>query len=432
MKIAVLGTGYVGLVSGVCFASLGVDVSCYDKNSNIINSLKNGQIHIHENGLQELLYKVQSLGKIAFYDTVVNFDEYDAIVIAVGTPASQDGSADLSHLMAAVEEIALNSKRSKFIIIKSTVPIGTAKIVNQRLGELNSNVIFSVISNPEFLREGSAVKDFLEPDRIVVGTSSKDAESFARRLYSAYLQKDVPIFFTDNSSAELIKYAANCFLATRIAFINEMADIAEKVGANIDDVAEGMGLDSRIGRHYLHAGPGFGGSCFPKDTQALLYSSQKLNVKSKIVEAVIESNEQRKIKLVDKVLASLNQDAKGKKIAVLGVTFKANTDDMRDAASLVLLPSLKELGASVSIYDPSNSKQAHASFEGFAHFAASVESCLADADVVVILTEWPEFRILDLNALGKLMKSRVMVDYRNLFVPSEMADMGFKYYSVGR
>lgn len=430
MNITIIGSGYVGLVAGASFAGYGFDVCCYDSDLDKINLLKSGKIHIHEPGLKEQVKKGLQ-NHLTFSNDISSLDAGNILIIAVGTPEGEDGSADLVHIDAVVRDIATVVTKNKYIIIKSTVPVGTAEMVKKKLAELRPELQFEVISNPEFLREGSALRDFNEPDRIVIGCASREAKLVAKTLYKPLISKDVPIFFTTNINAEIIKYAANSYLAMRIAFINEMADICEKIDADIEEVAQGIGYDKRIGRHYLHAGPGFGGSCFPKDTKALAKIASDYGTRSNIIDAVIFSNRKRKENMAIKILNALG-NPKDKTIAVLGLTFKADTDDMRDSPSLVIIPKLLEAGVKVQAYDPSNPAVAIKIFASSITFMSSVPEVLKNVDAMVILTEWPEFKLLDFNQVKKIMKTPLIIDLRNLFNTQEVKDLGIKYVSVGR
>lgn len=430
MNITIIGSGYVGLVAGACFANYGFDVCCYDNDINKINLLKSGKIHIHEPGLEELVKKNLN-NHLTFSNEIGALDKGDVLIIAVGTPEGEDGGADLIYIDSVVKDIAKTVTKNKYIIMKSTVPVGTAQRVRDQLANLRTDLAFEVISNPEFLREGSALRDFDDPDRIVIGCTSEKAKKVAKTLYKPLISKDVPIFFTTNTTAEIIKYAANSYLAMRIAFINEMADICETVDADIEEVAQGIGYDKRIGRHYLHAGPGYGGSCFPKDTKALAKFASDHKANSSIIDAVISSNHKRKEKMAAKILKALG-NPKGKIVAVLGLTFKADTDDMRDSPSLIIIPKLLEAGLIVKAYDPSNPQYARKVFANQVLFKDSISEALKDADALIIITEWPEFKLLDFNEVKKLMKTPTVIDLRNLFNIQEVKEMGLKYYSIGR
>ena len=431
MRIAMIGTGYVGLVSGACLSEFGHEVICIDKDQAKISDLNNGRIPIFEPGLDEVVAANARAGRLSFAtDLTSAVSEADAVFIAVGTPSRRgDGHADLSFVFGAAEEIGRALNRYAVVVTKSTVPVGTGKKVEDIIRKIRPNAEFDVASNPEFLREGSAIEDFRRPDRIVVGADTERARNVMKEIYRPLFLNETPIVFTSRETSELIKYAANAFLATKITFINEMADLCEKVGADVQEVARGIGLDGRIGGKFLHAGPGFGGSCFPKDTLALLKTSQDANAPVRIVETVVKVNESRKAQMAEKIATAFG-DLKGKTVAVLGLTFKPNTDDMRDAPSLVIVPKLQEKGARVRAYDPEGAHEAQKVLD--------IETCkdayeaIAGADGVVILTEWNEFRALDLARVKSLLKKPLMVDLRNIYRPTQMADAGFTYVSVGR
>jgi len=421
----------VGLVSGACFSEFGHHVVCVDKDQAKIDALKAGGIPIFEPGLAEVVADNVKAGRLAFTsDMKAAVPDADAIFIAVGTPSRRgDGHADLSYVFAAAEEIARLIERYTVVITKSTVPVGTGKKVEDTIRAAKPRAEFDVASNPEFLREGSAIEDFRRPDRIVVGTESERARAVMREIYRPLFLNETPMLFTNRESAELIKYAANAFLATKITFINEMADLCERMGANVQDVARGIGLDGRIGAKFLHAGPGYGGSCFPKDTLALLKSAEQAGAPTRIVEAVVNVNDARKVRMAEKIDKAFG-GVKGKTIAVLGLTFKPNTDDMRDAPSLVIVPWLMEHGAKVRAYDPEGMTEAKRQLK--CEFCPDAYVALDGADGVVILTEWNEFRALDLARAKALLKRPLMVDLRNIYPPQPMAAAGFTYVSVGR
>ena len=431
MRIAVIGTGYVGLVSGACLSEFGHHVVCVDKDGPKIAALNGGTIPIFEPGLVDMVAANVNAGRLFFTQSLADaVRQADAVFIAVGTPSRRgDGHADLSFVFAAAEEIAPALDDYTVVVTKSTVPVGTSRKVEETIRRIRPDADVDVVSNPEFLREGSAIEDFLRPDRIVVGCDSDRAQKVVTEIYRPLYLNETPILFTSRESSELIKYAANAFLATKITFINEIADICEKVGADVQDVARGIGLDGRIGSKYLHAGPGFGGSCFPKDTVALLKTSQDCGAPARIVEAVVWVNNQRKIAMAQKIEQAFGGVAE-KTIAILGLTFKPNTDDMRDAPSLIIVPHLQAKGARVQAYDPEGAKEARA--------LLNLETCsdayeaLTGADGVVILTEWNEFRALDLNKVKALLRRPLMVDLRNIYRPTQMAAAGFDYISVGR
>lgn len=431
MRVAMIGTGYVGLVSGACLSEFGHSVVCVDKDAGKIAALKAGKIPIFEPGLDEVVATNVKAGRLSFTDTLADaVKEADAVFIAVGTPSRRgDGHADLSFVFAAAEEVAHAMDGYTVVITKSTVPVGTSRKVEDVIRKARPDAQCDVVSNPEFLREGSAIEDFRRPDRVVVGCDSERARDVLTEIYRPLYLNETPILFTSRESSELIKYAANAFLATKITFINEMANICEKVGADVQDVARGMGLDGRIGNKFLHAGPGFGGSCFPKDTLALLKTSQDVGATTRIVEAVVAINDRRKIDMAEKVEAAFGSVA-GKTIAVLGLTFKPNTDDMRDAPSLVIVPYLQGKGARIRAYDPEGAEEARKLLQ--IETCASAYETLKDADGMLILTEWNEFRALDLQRVKALLKTPLMIDLRNIYRADQMAEAGFDYVSVGR
>ena len=433
MRIAVIGTGYVGLVSGACLADFGHRVTCIDKDEGKISRLLKGEVPIHEPGLDGLIAKNVGAGRLDFsVDMGEAVTEADAVFIAVGTPSRPgDGHADLSYVYGVAREIASHLKGFTVVITKSTVSVGTADEVERIIRETAPGTDVAVVSNPEFLREGAAIRDFKLPDRIVVGVEDERARKITADIYRPLFLNQAPIMYTDRRSAELIKYAANAFLATKITFINEMADLAERVGADVQEIARGIGLDNRIGGKFLHAGPGFGGSCFPKDTRALLKMAQDNDINLRIVEAVVAVNDNRKRAMARKIVAALGGSVRGKKIALLGLTFKPNTDDMRDAPSIPLTTALLDLGAIVHAYDPVGMEQAKREISEIT-YCADAYSCAAGADALVIVTEWEQFRALDLMKLKSIMKQPVIVDLRNIYRPDEMAEHGFLYESVGR
>ena len=433
MKLAVIGTGYVGLVSGVCFSEFGFDVICVDKDEAKIEGLKNGIVPIYEPGLEELVEKNRSAGRLTFTTELKNtVSSADIVIIAVGTPESETGMPDLSALNAVVRSIADALEGYTVVIIKSTVPLGTNRRVAAEIAKLNPKADFDVVSNPEFLREGAAIKDFMKPDRVVAGIAASRAQAPLSRLYESVTKLGAPLLFTTYESAEMIKYVANCILSLRLSFINEMADICEKVGANIRDVATGIGLDQRIGNKFLQPGPGYGGSCFPKDTLALQEMARAAGVPSSLVEATIASNFQRKERMVHKVVMTAGGSVAGKTIAVLGLTFKPATDDMRESASLVILPALLAQGAKLRVYDPQGMKEAAHLLSGDIHWCTDAYDALSGADMFLLLTEWSEFATLDLTRAKSLMKSAVAVDLRNIYKRGEMKKHGFRYVSIGR
>ncbi|MCW0182463.1 MAG: UDP-glucose/GDP-mannose dehydrogenase family protein [Zavarzinia sp.] len=433
MRVTMVGTGYVGLVSGACFSEFGHNVICVDKDESKIEALRRGEIPIFEPGLDKLVSENVAAGRLSFStDLAGSVQGADAVFIAVGTPSRRgDGHADLSYVYAAAEEIAAALKNYAVIITKSTVPVGTGAEVERRIRALRPDLAFDVASNPEFLREGSAIEDFRRPDRVVVGTESEKARAIMRQLYRPLFLLETPFVFTSRETSELIKYAANAYLATKITFINEMADLCEKLGGDVQDVARGIGLDGRIGKKFLHAGPGFGGSCFPKDTLALVRTARDAGSPSRIVESVVAVNDARKIAMADRVIAAAGGDVAGKTVGVLGVTFKPNTDDMRDAPSLDILPRLIAAGATIRAFDPEGMKAAAALIPGVTWVSSAYET-MAGADVLVLITEWNEFRALDLGRMKAAMKVPVIVDLRNVYRPDEMAEAGFSYHSIGR
>lgn len=437
MKICIVGTGYVGLVSGACFAEFGVEVVCIDKDKRKINNLRKGSIPIYEPGLDDLVKKNIQQRRLKF-DT--RLDKYlnksDAIFIAVGTPSRRgDGHADLRYVFEVAEEIAESLQNYSVIITKSTVPVGTGKKVKEIIEKKNKTVEFDVASNPEFLREGSAINDFMRPDRVVIGCESEKAKEILSELYRPLYLLETPILFTKRETAELIKYAANAFLATKITFINEISDLCEKVGANVSDVSTGMGLDGRIGKKFLHPGPGYGGSCFPKDTLALVKTAKDFKSELNLVQEVVKSNKNRKKNIFKKVKKACDNTLKDKRIAILGLTFKPNTDDMRDSPSIDLIQSLLKEGASLNLFDPEGMSEAKKIFDKsfknifwFKDSYGAMEKCNA----LVILTEWNEFRALDLQKVKKLLNYPIIIDFRNIYNPQELFKLGFKYYSIGR
>jgi UDPglucose 6-dehydrogenase len=431
MRIAMIGTGYVGLVSAACFSEFGHDVICVDKDISKIDALNNGKIPIFEPGLDEVVATNVKAGRLSFTNALAGaVSAADAVFIAVGTPSRRgDGHADLSFVFAAAEEIAKSLAGYTVVVTKSTVPVGTGRKIEEIIRKARPDAAFDVASNPEFLREGSAIEDFRRPDRVVVGCESDKAREALKEVYRPLYLHETPIVFTSRETSELIKYAANAFLATKITFINEMADICEKVGADVQDVARGIGLDGRIGSKFLHAGPGFGGSCFPKDTLALLKTSQDVGAPTRIVEAVVAVNEARKHAMAAKIEKAFD-GVSGKTVAVLGLTFKPNTDDMRDAPSLVVIPELQKKGARIRAYDPEGMHEAKALLN-IQMFDSAYEA-MEGADGVVILTEWNEFRALDLARVKTLLRNPILVDLRNIYRAGPMTQAGIQYTSVGR
>lgn len=435
MRIVMLGAGYVGLVSGTCFAEFGVDVTCVDPDEGKIARLHDGIIPIFEPGLDDMVKKNVTAGRLTFAKSLAKCaPAVDAIFIAVGTPTRRgDGHADLSYVYQAAKDIAAYLKPDNFTVVvtKSTVPIGTGREVERIIREANPKADFAVASNPEFLREGSAIGDFMRPDRVVFGTNSPKAAEVMRALYRPLYLIETPIVEMTLESSELTKYAGNAFLATKITFINEIADLCEKVGANVQDVAKGIGLDGRIGKKFLHAGPGYGGSCFPKDTLALTRTAQEKGSPIRIVETVIDINDKRKKAMAKRVIEAANGDVKGKKVAILGVSFKPNTDDMRDSVALDVIPALQAAGATIQAFDPVAMQEAEKLLPGVVWTKDAYEA-LSGASVAVILTEWNEFRALDFARARKIMAAPVLVDMRNIYKPADMAKTGFAYTSIGR
>jgi UDPglucose 6-dehydrogenase len=433
MRIAMIGTGYVGLVSGACFADFGHRVTCVDTDAGKIASLKRGVMPIFEPGLDQLVETSVKAGRLDFTTDITGpVSEADAVFIAVGTPSRRgDGHADLSYVHAAARDIAAALNGFTVVVTKSTVPVGTGDEVERIIRESNPQADVAVASNPEFLREGAAIRDFKHPDRIVVGTDEERARKVLGEVYRPLYLNQAPILYTGRRTAELIKYAANAFLATKITFINEIADLAEKVGADVQEVARGIGLDNRIGSKFLNAGPGFGGSCFPKDTRALVKTALDYEAPLRIVEAVLAVNDNRKRAMARKVSNALGGHLRGKQVAVLGLTFKPETDDMREAPSIPLVTGLLDHGARVRAYDPVGMEQARQELPDIA-YAVDPYDCAKDADALVIVTEWVQFRALDLERLKREMKQPVIVDLRNIYRRDEMQALGFVYESVGR
>lgn len=433
MRIAMVGAGYVGLVSGTCFSDFGHHVICIDSDEAKIAALNDGQMPIYEPGLADLVASNVREGRLAFGNDMKSaVGSADVVFIAVGTPSRRgDGHADLSYVYAAASEIARALSKFTVVVTKSTVPVGTSDEVERLMREEKPEAEFAMVSNPEFLREGAAVRDFKHPDRIVIGTDDARARKIITEVYRPLSLNAPPILYTDRRTAELTKYAANSFLATKVAFINEIADLAEKVGANVQEVARGIGLDNRIGSKFLHAGPGFGGSCFPKDTMALIKTGQDNETPLRIVETVVAVNEQRKRAMARKVANAIGGNLRRKSIAVLGVTFKPNTDDMRDAPSIPLITALQDMGADVRVFDPVGMTQAKKVLENVT-FCADAYDCAKGAHALVIVTEWEQFRALDLEEMASIMASSVIVDLRNIYSPEEVMRNGFHYCGVGR
>jgi UDPglucose 6-dehydrogenase len=433
MRIAMIGTGYVGLVSGACLADFGHHITCVDNDAAKIETLKRGEIPIYEPELHDLVGRNATQGRLAFAtDLAGTVAAAEAVFIAVGTPSRRgDGHADLTYVYQAAREVAAALAGFTVVIIKSTVPVGTGDEVERIIKETAPNKDATVASNPEFLREGAAVHDFKHPDRIVVGTADERAKEVIAEIYRPLSLNRAPILYTSRRNAELIKYAANAFLATKITFINEIADLCEKVGGDVQEIARGIGLDNRIGSKFLHAGPGFGGSCFPKDVRALIKTAQDHDVPLRILEAVASVNENRKRAMARKVSAIFTDGLRGKTIAVLGLSFKPNTDDMREAPSIPLITALQDMGARVRVFDPAGMEQAKAMLENV-DYSESAYACAEGADALVITTEWEQFRALDFKRLQKLMKRPAIVDLRNIYPFDEISRAGFDYSCIGR
>jgi UDPglucose 6-dehydrogenase len=433
MRVTMIGAGYVGLVSGACFADFGHHVTCVDKDPAKIDKLKNGVMPIFEPGLDQLVAQNVREGRLDFtLEAGPAIRESEAVFIAVGTPSRRgDGHADLSYVFAAAEEIADLMDGYTVIVTKSTVPVGTGDKVEEIVRKRRPDGDFTVVSNPEFLREGAAISDFKRPDRIVVGTDEARAQHVMRELYRPLFLNETPLLFMGRRTSELTKYAGNAFLAMKITFINEIADLCEQVGANVQQVARGIGLDNRIGGKFLNAGPGYGGSCFPKDTLALVRTAQEAGAPLDLIETTVRVNDERKKAMAGRAIAAFGGDVSGKTIAVLGLTFKPNTDDMRDAPSLDIVPALQAAGATIRAFDPEGMHEARKHFTGLT-FADGPYACAAGADGVLILTEWDQFRALDLQRVKASLTAPIIVDLRNIYDPDEMRDEGFSYTSIGR
>ncbi|MEK9924973.1 MAG: UDP-glucose/GDP-mannose dehydrogenase family protein [Alphaproteobacteria bacterium] len=434
MKIAVIGTGYVGLVSGACFSEFGFDVTCVDKDAGKIEQITNGIMPIYEPGLDELVARNNDAGRLHFVtDLGTAVAKADAVFIAVGTPTRRgDGHADLSFVYAAAEEIAQHLTGYTVVVTKSTVPVGTGREVEAIIRRAAPQAEFDVASNPEFLREGAAIGDFMRPDRVVVGTTSARARDIMQALYRPLYLIETPVLFTSLETSELIKYASNAFLAVKISYINQIADLCEAVGANVHDVARGMGLDKRIGNKFLHPGPGYGGSCFPKDTLALVRTAEDHDTNIGIVDEVVRYNEARKSSMSQRIIDAAGGDVTGKTIAILGLAFKPETDDMRDSPSLDIIPNLVAAGATLKAYDPKAMGEARHLLPHSVIFAAAAEECLTGSDIAVVITEWNEFRALTPAHFTDAMSGRVLVDLRNVYAPDEMTAAGLHYSSIGR
>ena len=434
MKIAVVGTGYVGLVTGTCFAETGNDVTCVDINKDIIDKLSSGQVTIYEPGLEKLFLRNQKEGRLHFTTSLAEgIAGAQVIFLALPTPPGEDGSADLKYILGVADDLSKMIKPEDYVVIvdKSTVPVGTADKVHAAVAK-NGNSNFDIVSNPEFLREGVAVEDFMKPDRVVIGTTSEKAKKLMNELFVPFVRQGNPIIFMDEKSAELTKYAANAFLATKITFMNEIAQLCERLGADVDMVRKGIGSDERIGRRFLFPGIGYGGSCFPKDVQALVMSSNEAGYDFRILDSVMAVNERQKLHLIPKIKAWFGNDLKGKKIAVWGLAFKPNTDDIREAPALYMIDELLANGAVVSAYDPEAMKNVKQLLGEKINFCERQYDALVDADALVIATEWSEFRTPDFNKIISLLKNKLIFDGRNLFDLAKMEELGFHYESVGR
>ena len=433
MHITMLGTGYVGLVSGACFSEFGFQVCCVDKNQDKIDNLKNNIMPIYEPGLESLVIKNKEAGRLTFSNNIdKEIQKADIVFIAVGTPTRRgDGHADLTYVYEAAEKIAKNLNGYTVIVTKSTVPVGTGIEVKKIIEKINPNANFDIASNPEFLREGNAIEDFMRPDRVVVGIENNKAKEIISSIYKPLFLIETPIVYTDLKTAELIKYSANAFLAVKISFINQMADLCEKVGADVHDVARGMGLDKRIGSKFLHPGPGYGGSCFPKDTLALIQTAKLYDTDISIVETVVQYNQKRKSDMANKIIKIFNGKTQNKKISILGLAFKPGTDDMRDSPALDIIPKLQEVGFNISAFDPIAMKEAKSLLNNIV-FSENIEDCLKDADALVILTEWNEFRGLTATKLKQLMNGNILIDLRNALNPENFNESEFTLIQIGR
>ncbi|MDC6451277.1 UDP-glucose/GDP-mannose dehydrogenase family protein [Alphaproteobacteria bacterium] len=433
MNITMLGTGYVGLVSGTCFSEFGFNICCVDKDKVKINNLINNVMPIYEPGLNNLVKKNKEAGRLSFSNDInQNIKKADIIFIAVGTPTRRgDGHADLTYVYEAAEQIAKNIEGYTVIVTKSTVPVGTGLKVKEIIRKINSNALFDVVSNPEFLREGNAIEDFMRPDRIIVGLETEKAKEMLSSIYKPLYLIETPILFTDINTAELIKYSANAFLAVKISYINQMSDLCEKVGADVHDVARGIGLDKRIGNKFLHPGPGYGGSCFPKDTSALVQIAKEYNSDVSIVETVVKYNQQRKFDMAEKIIEALNNNCINKKVSILGLAFKPETDDMRESPALDIIPRLQEKGIKISAFDPVAMNEAKKLLQKI-EFSSNIEDCLQDSDALVILTEWNEFRSLSADKLKKYMKGNILIDLRNALNPKSFNKSEFNLIQLGR
>ncbi len=432
MKIAVVGTGYVGLVTGTCFAETGNQVTCVDINEDKINRMKAGEVPIYEPGLEDLFHRNVEEGRLKFTtDLAAGIEGAKVIFLALPTPPGEDGSADLKYILQVANDLGPLLADYTVLIDKSTVPVGTSELVRNAVAK-NASVDFDVVSNPEFLREGVAVEDFMKPDRVVIGTESPRAKELMNVLYAPLVRQGNPIIFMDERSAEMTKYAANAFLATKITFMNEIANLCELVGANVDDIRRGIGTDSRIGKRFLFAGIGYGGSCFPKDVQALAKTSEENNYKFHILESVMKVNEKQKTKLMPTIQAHFNNDLAGKTIGIWGLAFKPYTDDIREAPALYNIEALLELGCKINVYDPEAMPNVKAILGNQVTFSKNPYEAIDQADALLIVTEWPQFRTPDFERMETLLKNKVIFDGRNLYETSQMRDLGYTYYSIGR
>ena len=436
MNIAIVGTGYVGLVSGTCFSEMGINVTCVDVDEKKIENLKKGVISIYEPGLEDMVRKNIQAGRLNFTTDLADvLDDVEIVFSAVGTPPDEDGSADLKYVLAVAKAIGKNIKKYTVVVTKSTVPVGTAKKVKEtiqaELDKRGENVKFDVASNPEFLKEGAAIKDFMSPDRVVVGIESEKAKEIMSRLYKPFMLVSDRLIFTDIPSAEMIKYAANSMLATRISFMNDIANLCELVGADVNMVSKGIGTDTRIGKKFLYAGCGYGGSCFPKDVKALIKTAQKVGYDMEVLQAVESVNEKQKSILFNKLMKHFNGDIKGKTIAIWGLAFKPETDDMREAPALVLIDKIISVGASVKVYDPIAMPECKRRIGDKVVYCKDMYEAVVNVDTLLLVTEWKEFRMPNLEVLNKTMKNKVIIDGRNIYDAKEMVESGFDYYKIG-
>ena len=437
MKIAIVGTGYVGLVSGTCFAEIGVDVTCVDTNSEKIESLQKGIIPIYENGLEEMVLRNMKAKRLKFTTSLEScLDDVEVVFSAVGTPPDEDGSADLKYVLEVARTIGRNMKQYKLVVTKSTVPVGTAKkvrdVIQEELDKRGVNIEFDVASNPEFLKEGNAINDFMSPDRVVVGVESVRAEKLMSKLYKPFLLNNFRVIFMDIPSAEMTKYAANSMLATRISFMNDIANLCEIVGADVNMVRSGMGSDTRIGRKFLYAGIGYGGSCFPKDVKALIKTAEQNGYTMRVLNAVEEVNELQKSVLFEKLVNHFNGDLKGKTVALWGLAFKPETDDMREAPALILIDKLLKAGCSVRVYDPAAVQECKRRIGDTVYYACDMYDAVLDADALMLVTEWKEFRLPSWAVVKKTMAQQVVLDGRNIYDKKEMEELGFVYHCIGK